>query len=31
MEIADACMEGQWDDAVNSYWGPLYSWLLTQA
>jgi hypothetical protein len=28
LDIADAYIRGDWHNAVNAYWGPLYSWLL---
>lgn len=28
LDIADAYLRGDWQQAVNSYWGPLYSWLI---
>jgi hypothetical protein len=31
LEIADDYLSGNWRQAVNSYWSPLYSWLLAGA
>ncbi len=31
LDIATAYLHGDWDVAVNSYWSPLYSWLLAAA
>lgn len=28
LDIGDAYLRGDWSGAVNSYWGPFYSWLL---
>lgn len=28
IDIADAYVRGDWQNAVNSYWSPLFSWLL---
>ncbi len=28
LDIADAYLRREWDVAINSYWSPLYSWLL---
>lgn len=28
LDIADAYMRGDWHNAINAYWSPLYSWLL---
>jgi hypothetical protein len=31
LDIADAYLRGDWHAAVNSYWSPLYSWLIALA
>jgi hypothetical protein len=31
LDVADAYVRGDWQNAVNSYWSPLYSWLLALA
>ncbi len=31
LDIADAYWRGEWREAVNAYWSPLYSWLLSLA
>lgn len=31
LDIADAYLRRDWNTAINSYWGPLYSWLLALA
>ena len=28
ISIAQKYLRGEWTDAVNGFWGPLYSWLL---
>ena len=28
LDLGDAWVRGQWKDAVNGYWNPLYSWVL---
>jgi hypothetical protein len=28
LDVADAYFRGDWNQAINSYWSPLYSWLL---
>src|SRR5688500_8383328 len=28
LDIADAYMRGDWRNAINAYWSPLYSWIL---
>lgn len=28
LDIAEKYLRGEFDDAVNGYWGPLLSWLL---
>ena len=28
LDVADAYLRQEWDVAINSYWSPLYSWLL---
>lgn len=31
LDIADAYLHGDWSEAINSYWSPLYSWLIALA
>src|SRR5437867_1869427 len=31
LDIADAYLRGDWHAAINSYWSPLYSWLIALA
>ncbi len=31
LDIADAYREGDWRNAINGYWSPLYSWVLALA
>jgi hypothetical protein len=31
MDIADAYMRGDWHNAINPYWSPLYSWAIAVA
>jgi 4-amino-4-deoxy-L-arabinose transferase-like glycosyltransferase len=28
LDVASACLHGDWSHAVNAYWSPLFSWLL---
>lgn len=28
IDIADAYSKGEWQDALNAYWSPLYSWII---
>lgn len=28
LDIGDAYLRGEWKEAINGYWSPLYSWLL---
>src|SRR4029453_14214503 len=28
LDVADAYRQGRWNEAVNGYWNPLYSWIL---
>jgi 4-amino-4-deoxy-L-arabinose transferase-like glycosyltransferase len=28
LDIGDAYLQGNWQDAINGYWSPLYSWIL---
>jgi hypothetical protein len=28
LDVGDAWVRGQWKDAINGYWNPLYSWIL---
>jgi hypothetical protein len=31
VDVADAYLRGDWDMAINAYWSPLYSWMLSLA
>jgi hypothetical protein len=31
LDIADACLQGEWSSVVNGMWSPLYSWCLALA
>ena len=31
LDIADSYLRGDWHNAINAYWSPMYSWLLAAA